>query len=250
MAPRKQLLSEESAVPLYDQLRQELEARIMAGEWSRSDTFPTEEGLCEEYGISRGTVRRALEELSRKGLLYRKPGKGSFVKEPRLMLRLERPLSYSMDMLDRGLTPGAKLISVRVTAPDQQLARDLHLVPGEKVVEVRRVRLADSLPTMVTSSSIPLKYCNGLQNDDLSPHSLSLFDVLRQKYGIRMAYCEGQLVPVIATDEEALSLEVARGSPLFEMRTITFNERQHPVIVSVARSRSDRHHFSFSLDTA
>src|SRR5581483_1113233 len=106
------------------------------------DAIPSERQLGIDLGVSRLTVRAALDELVREGYLVRRRGAGTFVAEPKVAKGIDIT-SFSDDMRARGLTPGSRTIELRVIPAGARLGRILHVSPSEPIVAVKRLRLAD-----------------------------------------------------------------------------------------------------------
>ena len=92
------MLDDKAPVSLYYQLKEEMKEKIKAGEWPAEFKIPPERELCSIYGVSRITVRQALEDIKREGYIYSKQGRGTFVTRPKIELDLEKFYSFSEDM--------------------------------------------------------------------------------------------------------------------------------------------------------
>ncbi len=112
------------------------------------DAIPSERQLGVDLGVSRLTVRAALDELVREGYLVRRRGAGTFVAEPKVAKGIDIT-SFSDDMRARGLTPGSRTIDLRTIPAGARLGRILHVSPSEAVVAVKRLRLADGDPMAI-----------------------------------------------------------------------------------------------------
>jgi len=119
----KNLLDEKSPVPLYHQLSQILREKIEQEEWKEGEQIPTELELCEEFGLSRGTVAQALRELEDEGLVYRKQGRGTFVAEKKLSLDLSHFYSFARDMEARGQRFYSKILRMEKKYPKSRYER-------------------------------------------------------------------------------------------------------------------------------
>jgi len=133
-------------VPRYHQLKEILRKRIESGEFKPADQFPTEEQLCQEYGVSRGTVGRAIKILVDEGWLRREQGRGTFVTRPSLSPVFFRLANFTEDMRQRGLEPRTKLLSLEVISASEEIAARLQIPVGEKVIKISRLRLANDRP--------------------------------------------------------------------------------------------------------
>jgi GntR family transcriptional regulator len=241
-------LDEEGGVPLYVQLRNMLQEKIASGELGAYAQLPTEAELAHEYSIARTTVRRALGEMVQRGLLYRKPGRGTFVRPREVPLRLRRSVSFSQDMRAKGMTPGAHLVSAGVIPAEEALAAALSVPVGAALVRIVRLRLADGRPVLINDLCLLSKDCPGLEtNPDLRKEQSSVYQIITRDYGLRIEEMKGFIQPVLAGKHEAKLLEIAPGSPIFRTEVTGTNPEGRPVIHAVDLIRGD---WAFDISSA
>jgi DNA-binding GntR family transcriptional regulator len=159
-----------SPIPKYFQLREILLDLIESAELPLDTPIPSERELCRRYGLSRMTVRQALEHLVTEGRLYRVPGKGTFVARPKIEMPL-RLVSFTEDMLARGLRPGAIDLDRRTVPADARLARIFDVEAGTDIHVIERLRTADGEPMAVERSHILASLAPDLLDLMLNPHS-------------------------------------------------------------------------------
>ena len=147
------------------------------------DAIPSERLLSLELGVSRLTLRAALDELVREGHLTRRRGAGTFVAEPKVAKGMTIT-SFSDDMRQRGLTPGSRTLEFRTVPAGARLGRILHVSPSEPVLSVKRLRLADGEPMAVELLHVPEVLFAGLTAQDLEKSSF--YDLLAHRYGIEI----------------------------------------------------------------
>ena len=174
-------LRAQDAQPLYKQLAQAIQRSIQSGEYPEGSRLPSEQELSELYHVSRITVRTALKELADAELVIRKQGKGTFVGKKKFKRNLSLATSFSEACRDMGRVPGAKLLFSGMEPATEADCAALQLSPGDKVVCLRRLRYADSVPVSVEEDRFPERY-SFLLDADLTDRSL--LDLLREKYGI------------------------------------------------------------------
>src|SRR5690242_10763453 len=126
-------LAKGGPLPRYYQLKEILHAKIRAGQWQPGVLIPSERELCEQYGLSRMTVRQGITELVREGLLYRVQGKGTFVARPRITQQLMVLTGFSQDMIARGCVPGAQVLDQRMVPASQEVAERLRVREGQPI---------------------------------------------------------------------------------------------------------------------
>ncbi|HVO42744.1 MAG TPA: GntR family transcriptional regulator, partial [Aggregatilineales bacterium] len=169
-------LNKYSHVPLYQQLVDKLAAQIRRGELRPGDRVPSEREIAERLNVSRTTARLAVEELVASGLVYREQGRGTFVAASARNSVLGFA-SFSEDIRARGLKPGSRILAQELIDGDEAIHELLNLPPGEKVLRLVRLRLADSKPVAIQTAWLPARIVPGLEKRDLT--NQSLFTILR-----------------------------------------------------------------------
>ena len=134
------------------------------------DAIPSERQLSADLGMSRLTVRAALDDLVRDGYLVRKRGSGTFVSEPKIAQELTMT-SFTEDMRRRGMVPGSRTLELRTTSAGPWLGRIMHVSPSEPIVVVKRLRLADDETMAIETLHVRASLVPGLSSDDLEHHS-------------------------------------------------------------------------------
>ena len=200
--------------------------------------IPAERQLAVDLGVSRLTVRAALDELVRDGYLDRRHGSGTYVTEPKIAQPLTLT-SFSDDMRRRGMTPGSRTIELTSTTAGARLAHRLGVSPEARLFRVKRLRLADSQPMAMEVLHVPESLVPGLTRQDFEDHSF--YELLRNRYGITIASGTQSIEPTVTSEEESEVLNVPLHSPafLFERTTVSESGR----IVEFVRSiyRGDRY---------
>src|SRR6516225_6403974 len=133
-----------SPVPLYAQLESILAAEIAAGRLPPGDQLPKEEELVKRYGVSRTTVRQAIQNLVRRGLIEIRRDKGTFVSQPKITQDLTGLSGFVEEMQSLGRNASARLLDTQTVPASESVARQLAITVGTRVVRIRRVRLADN----------------------------------------------------------------------------------------------------------
>jgi len=240
------MLDERSPVPLYYQLQEIIRSRIESGQWGPGQQLPPEAELCAEFNLSRGTVRQALADLVREGMLYRRRGKGSFVAAPKIphdLMKVATGFSeYAAQMIGSEL--GSKLIEVSVVPATRSMANKFSIREGDDLIEVRKVKLANDQPYFLATSYVPRSLCPGLE---LADHSGSLFRLLQQRYGIRVSRIDGWFEPILANEYEATLLQVPKGSPAMLYERIRYTADGRAVMLSKHVIRGDMCRITFQI---
>lgn len=231
-------VGDEVPVPLYYRIRENLRELIVSGQLKPGNRVSSERELCEQYGVSSITVKRAVLDLVQEGLLYRVPGKGTFVSQPKMERDLSRLTSFTEEMLHHGLKPNSRVLDARIMPASGSVAKNLDLPPGEKVISLERVRFANGEPLMLEKTFLPHRLFPDLLSEDLATQSLYHF--MTEKYGISLAKARETLEPVIMNDKETHKLGVEAGSPGLLLELIAYNEAGEPVEYTKAIVRGDR----------
>ncbi|MFI0447909.1 GntR family transcriptional regulator [Actinomadura sp. 6N118] len=209
-----------SPVPKYFQLRAILLDLIETAELPVDAPIPSERELCAEYGLSRMTVRQGVDQLVTEGRLYRVPGKGTFVARPKIEMPL-RLVSFTEDMLSRGLRPGAIDLARRTVAADARLARLFEVEAGTAIHVIERLRTADGEPMALERSHILASFAPDLLDRRLADRSL--YGVLEAVYGLVFDAGDQTIDAAVADATEAKQLHIPRGSAvlLLQRRSYT-----------------------------
>jgi GntR family transcriptional regulator len=225
-------------IPLHHQVYLDLKAALDQGEWRPEQRLPTERDLAARYGCSLITIRRALGELVREGRLERTRGRGTFVLHPRIDRDFAGHLSFAEEMQTRGLDPETRLIGSRPESAGEAVAAALDIELGSPTLYLERLRLADSQPLLLEQVHLPAERFPGLLASDLE-HG-SLYDLLTEGYGVRVAKAREVLEPVLLRTREARLLGLKRGSPALLIEGIATSADGRPVEFGRTFVRGDR----------
>jgi len=239
------MLGKHSPLPLYLQLKAVIEDRIASGDWLPGTQLPSERELCEQFKISRITVRQAIADLVTEGRLIRTQGRGTFVASPRIEQRLSNLTGFTQDMQARGQRPGAKVIQLETTLALPNIARALQLKPGDCVVVLKRLRLADGEPVAIETDYLPDAVCHNLINEQLDGRSL--YDTLRKSYNVHPTRAEQQLAAIACPTAEAKLLNVRTGTPVLHIHRTTFGRDGRPFETVESFYRGDKYVFHAEL---
>ncbi|HEX3785909.1 MAG TPA: GntR family transcriptional regulator [Pseudonocardiaceae bacterium] len=207
--------------------------------------IPTERSLAAEFDVSRTTVRQALAELTVEGRLLRVQGKGTFAAEPKVAQRLQLS-SYTEDMRAQGRQPSSKLLEISEDPADIDLARLLAIRAGAKVLRMHRLRLADNEPMAIETTHLPLSRFRGLRRYVSSGGSL--YQVLRERFGVEMGHAEETIETALASPEEAELLGADVGLPMLLLSRHSFDSTGNPVEWVRSVYRGDRYKFVAGLN--
>ncbi|MBC7319449.1 GntR family transcriptional regulator [bacterium] len=238
-------LDKNSPIPLYYQLKEILLNRIRNGEVKEGGFLPTEEELCREFGVSRGTVRKAIAELKEEGYVISEQGKGVFLVKPKFEQSLLRFYSIGREMQSRHLDFHTKVIAKEIIKPTKGIQEALDISEGEELNKIVRIRHLDNEPVIVESIFIPVKVCPNLLEENLE--EVPLYDILEDKYKLRILKVRETLEPVVLRKEEAKILGSKVGVPAFLVERVTYLIDEKPIEVRKSIIRGDRFKFTTEL---
>lgn len=204
-------------VALYLQIAQQLRAYVAQLRGTHC-AIPSERTLAAHFGVTRSTVRQAIDVLVRAGELDRVIGVGTFPHRDKMDLQ-PRLTSFSEEMRRRGLRPSARVLSFTREAASRGIARELNLSEGQLVVRFRRLLLADDEPMSLDENFLPQFRVPGLT--DREPPT-SLYRVLSEEYGLEMEWGEDLVEAVAAEQQVARLLQIDEGAPLLKIQRHAF----------------------------
>jgi GntR family transcriptional regulator len=195
--------------------------------------IPSERQLSVDLGVSRLTVRAALGDLAREGYLVRRRGSGTYVQQPKISQELTMT-SFSEDMRHRGMVPGSRTLSMKTQLAGARLGRFLNVSPGEQIVVVKRLRLADGETMAIETLHIPDVLVPGLTAKSLTG---SFYELMRDTFGIVIASGTQAIEPTVTNEEESAALGVPLHSPafLFERTSRDADDRTVEYVQSIYR---------------
>jgi GntR family transcriptional regulator len=208
------------------------------------DAIPSERQLSTDLGVSRLTVRAALDDLSREGYLVRRRGAGTFVSEPKIAQELTMT-SFTDDMRRRGLRPASRTLDLRVAPAGARLGRILHVSPSEPIVVASRLRLADGETMAIETLHVRERHVPGLTAADLEEQSF--YELLRDRYGIVIVGGTQTIEPTVTDGEESAALGVPLHSPAFRFERVTHADTGEAVEFVESIYRGDRYRLVTAL---
>ncbi len=234
--------------PLYQQIKSLIVRSLQAGEWRPGEAIPSEIDLAGRFKVSQGTVRKAIDELASENLLVRRQGKGTFVAthaEERVQYRF---LRLTPDEPESAGPIQREFLDCRRQRAPADIARLLHLKPGDMVIEIRRVLHFSGRPTVLDDIWLPGQMFKGLTAERLTDYKGPMYGLFETEFGVRMIRAEEKLRAVAADKLEAELLQVSTGHPLLrlERRSLTYDDQ--PVELRRSLYRTEAHHYRNELN--
>lgn len=239
------VLDKSAPLPLYHQLKKILMSGIESGEWQPDEQIPTETDLAKRFGISKITVRHALRDLADSGYVRREQGRGTFVSTPKLAQGPRELTSFTEEMRRHQLKAWSRVLEQAVKPADQTVADALQIAPGDPVFVLKRLRMANDEPMGLQSAHLPMSLAPGLAEERLD--SVSLYDVLERRHGLRPARATETHSAVLVDPEDAVLLGVAPGSPALAAQRVTYLAGGQPLEYVESTMRGDRYRIELDL---
>jgi GntR family transcriptional regulator len=233
-------IDREAKEPLHHQVSRALREYVQAS-LKPNDTIPTEPELESSFGVSRATIRRAVGDLVDEGLLARRQGAGTFVRGPQVTYEPAKIASWSETIEAMGSVPRTSTTRMQLITGPEWVRERLNLEPDELMLWLWRLRLAGDQPMSIMINYLPARLVPGFVERGLGQESL--YVELREVYGFGPARAEDEVEAKIATDDEAVLLNITPGSSILEVCRTAFLADETPCEVGLARSRADRYRY-------
>lgn len=236
------------AVPLYVQIYQELKGKIESKEYEYGQTIPTELELQELYGVSRITVRQAIQALEQEGLVSRARGRGTVVsRREKIEELLTRIKSFTDEMKDRGMTPGTRWAEIAKVEADEKLAEIFSCQPGETLYRIRRVRTADGIAIVLFDTYLPGTFSLPMEHD---AYFGSLYELLAKQGVPAPIEIEEQFEAIIADDGTAKALDIRPGAPVMKRVRTSFDRESNVQEYTLSYYNAARYTYVIHANTA
>ena len=235
----------EKREPKYALLVQHLTELIEEISVQEDTCLPSERELCERYGVSRITVRRALSELESAGQIYRVQGKGAFVRSQKLSGKLSSLTSLTEDMQDINISCGSRILVLETIPAGAKVAKKLHIEENTPVVMLKRLRLAGGSPLAIETCYLHPNH--GPVVSRYIADDVSLYAVLREKCGVDPVYAEQSLeIGLLQPWEQRM---LGENTPVYAMFTVrlAFDADHNPIEYVEGKYRGDRYSYHISM---
>ncbi|HEX8012577.1 MAG TPA: GntR family transcriptional regulator [Casimicrobiaceae bacterium] len=234
--------------PLYLQIKGLITRSLETGEWRPGEPIPSEVELAARWGVSQGTVRKAIDALAAGNLLVRRQGKGTFVathtEEKTSMFRFLRIRRND----GRDEYPASRLVDVRRGKASAEVARPLELKPGDPVITLRRVLEYGGEPAVLDEIVLPAPLFKGLTRAKAESYRGSMYSLFETQFGVRIVRAQEKLRAVAADGASATLLRVAPGTPLLAVERVTYTYGDRPVEWRRGLCNTRQHHYLNELN--
>ncbi|MCL2464667.1 MAG: GntR family transcriptional regulator [Micrococcales bacterium] len=221
-------LDRTAPVSLHAQISNRMRSRIVTGEWPSHYRLKTEPELAAELGVSRGTLRRALTTLIHEGLLRQVRGRGTFVTAPQLEPAIAQRLrTLSEDFEQQGIEADTEVIACELIEPPRPIASFLDVTPGQKVLQLVRVRTTADGPLALLNNFVRAELVPGIEKTDFTV--ARLFRVLEVDYHLKVGSARRTFTAQPADANVARRLQLDEGAPILYMQQITYLTNNSPI---------------------
>jgi GntR family transcriptional regulator len=235
-----------SPQPLYVQIKDTLRERILNGTYAPHSQMPSEHELCAMFAVSRITVRQALGDLQKEGLVFRLHGKGTFVSKPKAFQNVTSLQGFAEAMSSMGYEIVNQLRSFRIVKADRHIAQRLTLPEGAPVAEIHRVRMLNREPVSLELTWVPEALGKRLANADLATRDIFL--ILENDCGVPLGHADVSIDAILADDDIARALRVEDGSPVLRIERLTHDASGTPIDYEYLYFRGDAFQYRLRVD--
>ncbi len=238
------LLDKNSPIPLYHQLKEAL-TKLIQDEYQPGDTIPTEPELEKMFGVSRMTVRQAVNALVEEEIVSKQQGRGTYVQMPKITHQLTGVTSWTKQMRERGLEPKTVSMEMDRITPSARLQQTMNIGEEEPLIRITRVRYAGDEPMCVMVNYILEKAVPGML--EKKKNFESLYEFLREEYGIVIHKAQETVQARQVPDDEAEKLQIQAGSPVLYVTRLSYLDGGQVFEVVNLTSRADRYQYTVML---
>lgn len=227
----------------YEAIARELRDDIQRGKYNPGEQLALERDMCQQYGVSRITIKRAVDELVKQGLVVKRRGSGTFVKslkdEDVKELSMANQFSGFMATF-KGRNVSSRVLRFEIIHPSAEVAEKLQLTVDDFVYDIVRVRLLDEQPIVIEYTQMPIQLITGLKRQTLEK---SIYSYIEGELGYKIQSAHRTVRAVMPNQLESEQLAIEGVLPLLEVSQVAFLDDGRPFEYSIARHRGDRSNF-------
>ncbi len=230
---------------LYFQVKEAIKEYIRENNLRPGEQLFSEQQMMKMYGVSRITLRRALDELEQEGVIYKIHGKGSYVATMRIKAQLSYLSSFTEDMENRGYKTHARVIENSIIDPPQDVKQNLNLNDGEQVVLINRVRYADDQPIAMEECYMLAERFRSILDKDLS--HISVNKLMQNEYDVKFSHAKQWIGTHISTKYLTQILNLNKPIAILAMKRLVFDIQGKPVQYTLSYYRGDLYEYEIIL---
>ena len=228
---------------------QTIVSRIKAGTYQPGDLLPNQQTLANELGVSRLTVKKALDGLERKGIIYKQSGLGTFVSSDiPIRSKIDSPANVFTGLMELMKTDDikSKIIKFSVGFPNKQIQKNLNLTSSDPVYNIIRLRLVDDNPLVIEHTYMPVNLVPNLNTDIL--HS-SIYNYIHQKLKLKFGHAYRKIKATKSDEYDQKYLAAKKDDPMLELEQIVWLTNGKPIEYSISRNRYDQRDYTIIENT-
>jgi GntR family transcriptional regulator len=229
----------DSFVPYYQQIVEQVQALVRSQTLQAGEVFQSEGEIASALGISKMPVRQAFSKLRAEGLLIIEKGRRPVIGSSQVSWNFQQLRGFSEEMRSRGLTPSAKVLSLKRIPPNAETAQALRLTRKDVVFALQRLRYVDKRPVALVTSYMPAALFPDLDARDLE--RTSLYYLFEKVYRRKLSWAEEEIGATLASAEQARALQTSAGAALLFVRETTYDLRRTAIEYSHSFLRADRY---------
>lgn len=236
----RSIIDKNNPNPYYRQISEWIREKVVTREWEINHQLPSEEDLSKELGVSRGTIRRAISDLIKEGILIQIQGKGTFVAEKKVSYPFGQELvSFAESMERNGLNFTTKVLEMKTITANELMQEKFSIKENNKVLFLKRLRYIDGEPVILIENYINLKICPGI--DQVNFEKSTLFDSIESLSQQKIGFGKRQFNAIGLDEEKAELLSLTINTPVLFLDQITYLDDMMPVEFSNIWLKSDKY---------
>jgi len=244
--PLLKLIPAPAATSLYGQLRDQLRSHILDGSYPALSQMPSEHELCQRFQVSRITVRQALGDLQKEGLIFKIHGKGTYVSKPKAFQNVSRLQGFAEAMSGMGYEIVNQLTQFQFIPAVQTVAARLQVLEGTTITEIKRIRLLNREPVSLEVTYVSEAIGIQLQKADLVTRDIFL--ILENDCGIALGHADLSIDAILADEDLFDALGIEEGAPILRIERLTHDADGHPIDFEYLYFRGDAFQYRLRVD--
>ncbi|GAF41050.1 Transcriptional regulator [Agrilactobacillus composti DSM 18527 = JCM 14202] len=211
--------------PIYIEIHNQIRLDIEAGKWRVGQRIPAERDLAKKFGVSRMTLRQAIQTLVDEGILERHVGSGTYVASAKIQEKMSGITSFTDIMQAQGKVPSSKTVSYHLASPTLSEVERLELPQGNQVLRMERIRYADGLPISFETAAVPADLVEGFSKEEITA---SLYHALETKGNYQLGGAHQTVTATLASERIADFLKIKRNDAILKLRQVSFLKSGRP----------------------
>lgn len=237
------MINKNSTIPLYIQLMNILIEKI-ENNMKENDKLDSEREICKKYGVSRTTVREALDELEKNKYIYKVQGKGNFISPKVVEQDLIKVSSFTEEMKKLGKNPTSKLLNFEIIEANNKVSKKLRIEENELVFKISRIRIADDIPMIYEITYLPYERFKNLTREMIEENPL--YEILKNSFNTYITSAEEVIESVLINKLESVYLEIPQAQAGLKFQRISY-EQMEIIEYTITIARGDRYRYRVSL---